>query len=194
VNSIRRRWRPVSVLAILAISAFSLVSASGLWSVTQTVAGNTVQAGTISLQLNSKVNKPLADTAIIGGVGGLLPGESTATGQVELYNNGSREQKQFLHLENVTGGLCGDITLTVGRSWTGNTLAFDENVGTFSLAAITGSGNRIEVGRDFGSGYVPANFTTVLVQKANLSATADQANMGQSCTWDEVFTAEQVAP
>jgi hypothetical protein len=166
------------------------------------VAGNTVQAGTVSLDLRAPVNKPIASNLVVGdpihGVGGLLPGQSTDPGKIELYNDGTQSQKQYLHITNKVGPLCDWVTLTLGRDWDGLPISFDESIGTYPLAALEGQANRISVGRTFGEGpgVVPDNFTTVLAQKANLDvATPNSFNgTGATCTWDEVFTAEQVGP
>ena len=200
MTGIFNRWRPIAVIALLAVGALTLVSASGLWSDSQTITGNTVQAGTVSLDLRSMQNKPISSNLVIGdpihGVGGLLPGESTDPGRVDVYNDGTREQKQYMHVDNINGALCSYVSLTLGRDLDGGTITFNENIGTYPLSSLNGSGNRVEVGRDFGGGIVPDNFTTQVSQKATLHASTPNSfnGTGATCTWDEVFTAEQVAP
>lgn len=195
-------WRPAAALLVLGALLLTLTGASGLWSDSGTVTGNVVQAGTISLDLRGAINKPIHQVVSgdpIHGEGGLLPGQSSDPGEIQLYNDGTQAQKQYMHIENKVGALCDWVTLTVARDWVaGAPITFDEPIGTSTLAALEGQGNRISVGRTFdqGPGVVPDNFTTILVQKANLDAATPNSfnGTGATCEWDEVFTAEQVGP
>lgn len=196
VNRIRN-WRTLLVTGLLGIVALSAFSANALWSDVQSVEGNKVQAGTISIDLRGAVNKPLMDSVVSGdvlhGVGGLLPGESTAVGKIEIYNDGTRAQKQYIKVSNPVGDLCSYVTITLGRNTNSDNVSFNETIGTFTLSELA---NYVEVGRNDGSGSVPDNNTTVLVQKANLiHSTPDSFNgTGATCVWTEDFKGEQVAP
>lgn len=191
-----KNWRTFLVAGLLGIVAVSAFSASALWSDVESVEGNTVQAGTISIDLRGASNKPLTDSLVSGdvihGVGGLLPGESTEVGKIEIYNDGTREQKQYMKVSSPVGDLCSYVTITLGRNTNGDGATFNETIGTFTLAELS---SYVEVGRNDGTGSVPDNNTTVLVQKANLiPSTPDSFNgTGATCTWTEDFKGEQVS-
>lgn len=187
LHNISRHWRTIAAVGALGSAVFALTGASGLWSDTSNVNGNQAQAGIISVDARPVDNKPIASNLIIDGIGGLLPGEQGDPGTVDVYNDGSRAQNQYMHVTNVSGGLCNYVSLKLGWSFAAPN-AFDNVIGTYSLSSLTGPGNRVEVGRWH---PVPANFTTRVVQAVILDAGTPQAFQGETCTWDEVFTGEQ---
>lgn len=184
-------------MSLFTLFAMVAVVAGGTWAVwsdTSTVAGNTITTGTISIDARPVSNKPINVT-------GLLPGEST-TGTVDLLNDGTREQRQYMHVVNRQGSLCGYIDLEVGYSWGG---VNEMNVSLYSgpLSDFAGIGNIKEVGRGSenpGGGIIagsattsyPTGDTTRLVQIATVRENAPNSLQGETCTWDEVFTGEQV--
>lgn len=198
---LKKRAKALIAFGLLAIMAFALVPASALWSDSETITGNKVQAGTISIDLRGLDGKPINEVVsgdAIHGTGGMLPGEWTDWAKVEIYNDGTREQKQYMHLSNIVAshsGYCALHSIELARDTNGD-LVPNETIGTYSFADLNGPGNRIEVGRDFGGGKVPDDYTTVLLQRVKLDASAPNSfnETGATCTWDEVFTAEQVAP
>jgi predicted ribosomally synthesized peptide with SipW-like signal peptide len=164
----------VASLALIAGGAYALFSDQ------DNVNGNSTAVGTISLDAREVANKPMSVT-------NLLPGEAGDPGTVDLYNDGSREQYQYMHVENLIGDLCPSINLKVGYSFV-DPNDFDVTFGTFNLHDLVGPANRIEVGR---SHPVGANITTRLVQQSSVDVEAGNGLQGLTCVWDEVFTAEQ---
>lgn len=145
------------------------------------VNGNAAAMGEISIDAREVSNKPLD-------VSNLLSGEAGNPGTVDLYNDGTREQAQYMNVENISGTLCDYVNLKVGYSYDVADV-FSVVFGIYNLRDLEGEGNRIEVGRSHSIG---ANITTKLVQQASLDSDTPNEEMGKNCTWDEHFTGEQV--
>lgn len=184
VNRIRN-WRTLLVTGLLGIVALSAFSANALWSDTQTVAGNKVQAGTIDISVADGGNCPNVSNVITAGVGGLLPGERGDEGHCLITNNGSRELQLYVSTNNFADSVCQYIRMHAA----GNGSTFGQSG---NLLSSPGWQNAVFV-----------NPTTVVMQPGQvmdfkftpeLDVNTPQSEQGNTCTFELVFKGEQVAP
>ena len=169
-----------SVLTLLAVSAAVTAATAAVFNAEDKVLGNTVTSVKLTIDAREVVNKPLNDLL-------LLPGQWGNPGTVDLYNNGNVAQRQFMYVENISGDLCDYVQLKLGYSYV-DPNDFDVVFDTYNLSALAGEANKIYVGR---SDPVGANITTRLVQQPKLHVDAPNDVQNSTCTWDEVFLAEQ---
>lgn len=178
----------LSLVTIIGIAVMVVGSAKAVFSAQGTIVGNTISSATVTLQVhNLSGNKPI-DTSM------LFPGQWTPDGRAELYNTGSAPVKVYMYADNIAGAACDKTNLMVSTGYAGG----DETLNVLyngSLQGISGPGNRFETtaGLPFNSS-LGANITQVIHQQAQLDSTADNAYQNTSCTWDEVFVAENVTP
>ncbi|RJR28277.1 hypothetical protein C4561_00240 [candidate division WWE3 bacterium] len=169
-----------SVLTLLAVSAAVTAATAAVFNDKDQVLGNTVTSVKLTIDAREVVNKPLNDLL-------LLPGEWGDPGTVDLYNDGNVAQRQFMYIENISGDLCDYVQLKLGYSWV-DPNDFDVTFGTYNLSDLEGEANKMYVGR---SDPVGANITTRLVQQPYLLVATPNEVQNSTCTWDEVFLAEQ---
>lgn len=173
----------LSLVTILAAVAMVAGATSAVFSATDSIPGNTITAATVTLDAhNYSGNKPIGVVLTK-----LIPGMWTPEGRAELYNTGNTDVKVYMSVANMTGVACDKVNLKVYTGWAGG----DEHVRTvydYKLDWLTT--NRQEVTGNPPFALLGPNWSQVIWQKAQLDATADNTYQGDTCTWEEVFTAE----
>lgn len=158
-----------------------------VFSTSDNIPGNTISTARVSLDAhNFSGNKPIGSI-----VEKLVPGQWTQEGRAELYNTGDAALRVYMHVEDVAGEACDKVNLKVFTGWAGG----DEHVRTVYDYNINWLlTNRVEVTGDPPFATLLPNWSQVIWQKAQLDSSADNGYQGKSCTWNEVFYAESVAP
>lgn len=184
----------LSAALIFGVAASVAFSTRAVFSDTDSFDGNTIATATVNIDAREEGNastlaKPIVST-------NLVPGEYTDWFRGVIFNQAdSTNVRVWMHVDNVVGEACDKINLRVR---TGNAGGDETQYGIYSgtLADITGEANRKEVTGDIfdAPDYLPANWSLVLMQRAQLDDTADNTYQNKGCTWDEVFVAENVAP
>lgn len=181
-------------LSVLTIAALAIAVTGGTFAVfsdTGEIAGNTISTAKVNIDiraLNSgKISKPLNVT-------GLVPGQWTKWGRAEIYNESdSTTVKYYMYVKNVSGAACNKVNLRVTTGYAGgDERARDVYNGT--LTGLQGTGNRKELTGNPPFETVLPNWTQVIQQTAQLDSSAGNSYQNTSCTWDEVFVAENVDP
>lgn len=179
----------ISAAIVVAVGAIGVGVTYAVFTAQDTITGNTISSATANLVVhNFSGNKPINTQ-------GLVPGQWTPEGRAEIYNTGTAPMKIYMYIENPQGegGICDKTNLRVATGYAGG----NEELRTFFDGKLTdhvGPANRIEV-----TGIPPfetlgANISQVIHQAAQLDSTADNAQMNQTCTWNEVFTGETIVP
>lgn len=178
----------LSLVTVFGIAAIVVGSAKAVFSAQGTIVGNTISSATVTLQVhNFSGNKPVNTSS-------LVPGQWAPDGRAELYNTGNVPVKVYMYAANVAGAACDKTNLKVSTGYAGG----NETLNVLyngSLQGINGPSNRFETtaGVPFNSS-LGANISQVIHQQAQLDSSADNAQQNTSCTWDEVFVAENVTP
>lgn len=183
----------VSVIA--AVVAITSMATYAVFSATSSINGNTVGTANIVFTAQGEANgttvaKPLTAS-------NLVPGQYTSWARGTLYNHieSSIPVKAYMYVDNVVGGACDKINLRVTTGFAGSDATERaRNIYNGALSGITGAGNRVETTGIPPFATIGPNISQVIQQQAQLDPSADSSDMGQSCTWDEVFVAESVAP
>ncbi len=174
-----------SLFVITAVSALVIGGTSALFTSEGSINGNTISSGSVNLVVhNFSGNKPI-------NTDNMAPGDWTPWGRAELYNTGTLPVNVYMYVNNVSGGACDKTNLEVRTGWAGG----DEFVHLLyngSLAGITGAGNRVETTVNPPFDQLDPNISQVIQQRAQLDDSADDAYQNTSCTWDEIFVAENL--
>lgn len=181
---------------IFSLASMAMVGASigggtyALFSSTGSVTGNTISSGSVNLLVhNFSGNKPVNSS-------GIVPGQWAPDGRLELYNTGTSPAKAYMYVTNLSssgGAICDKINLKVSTGHAGGSET--ENVlYNGPIAAISGASNRFETTTVPPFNQLDPNISQAIHQQAQLDVSADSAQMNQTCTWDEVFVAENVVP
>lgn len=176
----------LSLVTVFAVVAMVAGATQAVFSDTGYILGNTMSSGTVDLTVhNFSGNKPIHTSLMV-------PGQWTPDGRAELYNTGTLPVKVYMYVQNLTG-TCDKTNLKVE---TGNAGGNEHLRAIYNgaLAALDGSGARVEVTGNPPFATLGANWSQVIHQLAQLDPSADNSYQGKSCTWDEVFVAENVAP
>lgn len=161
------------------------------------ILGNTISTAFVDIDARAEANsstlpKPINEL-------GLVPGEWTQWYRGVVFNKAeSTNVRVYMYLNNVVGTACSKTNLVVTTGHAGSDVGERVNVlFNGNLSALTGTGNRVELTgySNFPApNYLPANNSLVIQQQAQLDISADNAQAGSSCTWDEVFVAETPVP
>ena len=148
------------------------------------VTRNTITTAGGNIDFSSLVNKPITAS-------NLVPGESTPQSKLDVYNeSNSTDVVVYMYATNVTGVACDKINLKV------ETGSYPEGIGNVkyngSLSGITGESNRQLLTSNPPFAALSPNNTQVITQAAQLDSSADNSYQSQTCTWDEVFVAENI--
>lgn len=177
----------LSLVIILAVVGMATGATRALFSAQDEISGNTIASGSVDLVVhNFSGNKPINTQ-------NMVPGQWTDWGRAELYNTGSLPVNVYMYVDNVSGGACDKTNLEVRTGWAGG----DEKVRQVyngSLASLTGSANRVETTIDPPFDQLNSNWSQVIWQHAQLDGSADNAYQNTTCTWREVFVAENLVP
>lgn len=168
------------LVAIAGAATYAVFSAQG------SIVGNTISSASVDLRVHNLDGKPLSASA-------LVPGQWTGDGKAELYNTGTAASNVYMYVENAQGPACNKINLRVSTGFAGG----DETSHVLysgPLASIVGPGQRFETTIAPPFDTLNPNITQVIHQAAQLDASADNSYQNASCTWDEIFVAENVAP
>lgn len=185
-------------LLVIGMLATSVTQATfAVFSDSSQILGNTLSTAQVNIdaraeESSSTLPKPIAAV-------GLVPGEWSEWYRGIVFNQAdSTNVRVFLHLNNVTGGACGKTNLMVTTGQAGSEIGERTHViFNGNVAELAGSENRRELTgyTNFPAPeYLPANWSLVVQQQAQLDVTADNAQANTSCTWDEVFVAETPVP
>jgi hypothetical protein len=173
------------------ISAFTIFAAvtavagatAAVFSDTERIAGNTIGAAVVDISLvpnaQETLQKPIA-------AGNLVPGEMSDWYYINVDNDGTVESNVFMRTENFdgTGKICANTNLQVeansGSGW------YNKYDGTVFLAAAPPIQLKVAPLAD--------GETLQVRQRVQLDENAPDSAQGETCTWDEVFTAENVVP
>ncbi len=174
-----------SLVVIMAMAALVGGTTSALFTAQDQITGNTISSGSVDLVVhNFSGNKPINTS-------NMAPGQWTPWGRAELYNTGSLPTNVYMYVDNVSGAACPKTNLEVRTGWAGG----DETVHLLyngSLAGITGAGNRVETTVNPPFDQLNPNISQVIKQRAQLDPSADDPYQNTTCTWDEIFVAENL--
>jgi predicted ribosomally synthesized peptide with SipW-like signal peptide len=175
------------ILGVIAI-ALTVGGVSGaayaLFSDTKVIGANTIQSGTVTLDIVGLVNKPINAT-------NMAPGNWTLDGKAGLYNTGSLPVRLYMYVDHVVGAACPKTNLRMKTGPAGGD-EFARTIFYEQLVNITGAGNRREVTGSPPFAILLPNWTQVVHQQAELDISADNTYKNTGCTWDEYFVAENV--
>ena len=177
----------LSTAAIFALLVTVSGSAFAVFSSAATIENNRISTATVNLQLNrldsGEIEKPL-------NVPNLIPGEFSKWARLEAYNTSNTDVKLFFYVKNVTPGIaCNKTNVEVRTGYAGG----DEKafvVFSGKLSEVAGPAHRKEITGLAISPLLPANWTSVVWQRAQLDGSAGNEYQNKTCTWDEVFVIE----
>ncbi|HAV11559.1 MAG TPA: hypothetical protein DCX32_03370 [Candidatus Moranbacteria bacterium] len=177
---------------IVAIAAVAGGITYAIFSDTDTITGNTVGTATVELDAKGEaasgiVSKPIVAT-------NLVPGEYTDDFRGALHNQSTVDVKLYMYLDNVVGDACDKINLTMTTGHAGGDEYARTILNNVALSSIDTPAERVEI-----TGVPPfetagPNITQVVRERAQLDPSADNTYQNKTCTWDEVFVAESIAP
>lgn len=178
-----------SLVIVVAVAAVASVASYATFSAQDTIDGNVVTTGTVTLVAhNFSGNKPIGTT-----IEKLSPGQWTADGRAELYNTGSLPVKLYMYVQNLNGSACSKTRLEVKTGYAGGDEAI-RTVYSGLLANVDSYAERRQVTGDPPFLTLLPNWSQVIHQRAQLDSSADNSYQNTSCSWDEVFVAESVVP
>lgn len=180
-----------SLVIILAAVSISGGATYSFFSATDSIEGNTISTATVEIDAKGEsregvMAKPLSTS-------NLVPGMYTEWARGAVWNKSSVPVRLYLYVDNLEGSACPLTNLTVTTGHAGGDERARE-VYRGALMGIAGSVERVEVTGNPPFETVPADWTQVVQQRAQLDESADNGVQNQSCTWDEIFVAESVAP
>lgn len=180
-----------SLVIILAAVSVSGGATYSFFSATDSIEGNTISTATVEIDAKGEsgqgvMAKPIATS-------NLVPGQWTDWARGAVWNKSTVPVRLYLFVDNLQGAACSLTNLKVTTGFAGG----DERariVYEGNLTDLAGSVKRVEVTGNPPFETVPANWTQVVQQRAQLDESADNGAQNQSCVWDEIFVAESVAP
>jgi predicted ribosomally synthesized peptide with SipW-like signal peptide len=179
-----------SLVLITAVAAVASVATWAVFSATDNIPNNTVGTATVSIDAKGEANSSTASKPI--NVSNLVPGQFTAWYRGGVVNNSTVPIKLYMYVDGLTvGGACDKINLQVTTGFAGSDAGERaRNVYNGALTGLVGAGNRVEVTGNPPFTAVPATWTQVIQQKAQLDSSADNTYQAKTCTWNEVFVGE----
>ena len=171
----------ISAFTIFVAVAAVAGATAAVFSDTENIDGNTIGAADVEISLVKglgTLHKPIAASD-------LVPGETSEWYNIDVVNDGTVESNVFMHGEGFagTGGICANTNLLVqANSGSGWYDKYDEPL------MNTDTPIQLKVAP------LAVNGTLNVRQRVQLDEDAPNSAQGQTCTWDEVFTAENVAP
>lgn len=180
-----------SLVIILAAILVSGGATYSFFSATDSIGGNTISTATVEIDAKGEsgqgvIAKPIATN-------NLVPGQWTEWARGAVWNKSTVPVRLYMFVDDLQGAVCSLTNLTVTTGHAGG----DERARTVyegKLTDLAGSAKRVEVTGNPPFATIPATWTQVVQQKAQLDDAADNGAQNQSCTWDEIFVAESVAP
>ncbi len=181
----------LSLVTILATVAMVAGATKAVFSASSSIPSNVLATATIDMNAHGEARGGVLAKPI--NVLGLIPGAWTPwyRGVVENKQD-STAIKVWMYVTDITGGACNKVNLDVrtGFASDGGSSELANTVYSGSLYGLNGYGNKYPI-----TGYVfnptlPAWNSAVIQQRAQLDPSADNSQMGQGCTWTEVFYAE----
>lgn len=181
----------VSVSIIAAIAAIVSGATYAYFTAQDTITGNTISTATVKIKASGEANSVTLPKPIQGT--NLVPGQWTAWYRGAIFNQSSVPLKLYMYVDNLTGSACDKTVLQMTTGHAGGNEQ-ERTIYNNWLQNIAGVANKIEITGNPPFATVPAGWSQVVQQKAQLHDTADNAYVGTDCTWDEVFVGETVAP
>jgi len=180
----------LGLFTILSTAALVAGSTRAVFSASDQITGNIITNGTVTLLAhNFTGNKPIGTTTT-----SLVPGMWTPEGRAELYNTGTVPVKLYMYVDNLGGtGACSKVNLQVNTGYSGNYA--DEHarvVFATNINNLVGPTHKVELTGSPPWQSLPASWTQVIWQKAQLDPLADDSYQGLTCTWTEYFVAESL--
>jgi predicted ribosomally synthesized peptide with SipW-like signal peptide len=182
-----------SFLVILTVAVVATGSTYSFFSATDTIADNTITTATVTFSVEGEANettlaKPISAT-------NLFPGSYTQWARAALQNDSLFPLRYYMYVTNPVGDACDEVNLTVATGIEGSDASErTANIYLGNLLDLVGEENRELVSNVPPFDPAPAGSTQIIQQRAQLDSDAGNDTQNQSCTWDEVFVAESVAP
>ncbi|MFZ1735983.1 MAG: hypothetical protein IPJ67_02135 [Candidatus Moraniibacteriota bacterium] len=180
-----------SLVIILAAVSVSGGATYSFFSATDSIDGNTISTATVEIDAKGEAGqgvmaKPIATS-------NLVPGQYTEWARGAVWNKSTVPVRLYMYADNLQGSACPLTNLTMTTGYAGGNER-ERTVYEGKLTDIAGSVERVELTGNPPFATVPANWTQVVQQRAQLDDEADNGAQNQECTWDEIFVAESVAP
>lgn len=186
----------LSALTVAATVAMAAGATRAVFTDSDSFTGNTISTATVSIDAR---NEPAGNLPKPLNVSGLVPGEWTGWARGVVFNEAtSTDVRLFMYVTNVSGVACDKVNLDVYTGHAAGGAASERSMllHTGALSSFDDPSERVEItgsGRVFDP-TIPSNTSAVIQQQAQLDASAGDSYQNTSCTWDEVFVAETVAP
>lgn len=178
---------------VIIVAAVSVAGGAtySFFSATDSIDGNTISTATVEIDAKGEsgqgvMAKPIATN-------NLVPGQWTDWARGAIWNKSTVPVRLYMYVDDLQGAACPLTNLKVTTGFAGG----DERariVYEGKLNDLAGSMKRVEVTGNPPFATIPSTWTQVVQQKAQLDNAADNGAQNQSCTWNEVFVAESVAP
>jgi hypothetical protein len=181
----------VSLLTIAFAATISVGATAAVFTDEDSVVGNTIATGTLSMTINEGVNKPIS-------VSNWKPGDSIE-GWFDAFNNGSLDAEYWFYAQKTGGDNALGDQLMIQLRDGGFTGTCDgpviyngklKDLAGFANKTKT-SDNNVHAASTAGADNIRAGWTQRICQKVWLPESADNSAMGKSFTFNEVVYATQ---
>lgn len=176
----------LSSMLVVGIISLTVGATRAVFSATDVLAGNTVSTAHVEIDAKGESNastlaKPFNET-------NLLPGVWTQWRRAAIENKSTVPVRLYMYVNTLTG-TCDKTVLKVTTGHAGG----DERARVVYngwLTDLDGAGHRIELTGNPPFTSIPAGWSQVIQQQAQLHDSADDNYQNTTCTWTEVFVAE----
>ncbi len=180
-----------SLAILLAAIAVTGGATYSFFSATDSIGGNTISTATVKIDAKGESGQGVMAKPV--STANLVPGEWSDWARGAVFNQSTVPVRLYMYVDNLQGAVCPLTNLTMTTGYAGGNER-ERMVYDAKLIDLAGSAKRVEVTGNPPFPEVPAGWTQVVQQRAQLDGSADNNAQNQSCTWDEVFVAESVTP